>query len=147
MERFVVDQLGVEAAQRIALLVDVLRVRLIQRWQKIPIFGVERENEAHEHRQQTLVEMMGPGRRKLANERRIGGVEAAQQLMKSAEHLLSKRGRDGGLLQSALPQQRRQAGFRPISEQARPIEQQFEPGEQRPSRHRCKIDDRKAQPP
>ena len=146
MERCVLDQLGVEAAQRIALLVDVLGVRLVQGRQEVAVLCVEHEDEAHEHRQQALIEMMGLARRQLANERRIGRVEAAQQLMQRAEYLLSKRCRDRGLLLPASAQQGRQTGLRPIREQARPIEQQFEAGKQRPSGDRGEIDDRKAEP-
>ena len=66
--------------------------------------------------------------------------------MQSAEHLLGKRGRDRGLLLPALPQQRRQTGFRPVGEQAHPIEQQLEPGEHRPPGDRRESRDRKAEP-
>ena len=63
----------------------------------------------------------------------LGGIEAAQQLVQRAQHLLGERGRDRGLRLAALAQERRQAAVGGVGEQAEGVEQELEAAEHRPA--------------
>ena len=60
IERGVLDELGVEAAQRIARFVDLLRATVGPRGQEIAIFGIEHEDEPHQDGEQPLIKMARP---------------------------------------------------------------------------------------
>ncbi len=61
IERGVLDQAGVEAAHRIARLVDFAGAAVGARGQQVAVLGVEHEDEPHQDGEQALVEMSRAG--------------------------------------------------------------------------------------
>ena len=109
IERGVLGQRRVKTAHRIARLVDLPRPPVGARRQKVAVFGVEHEDQAHQNGEQAFIEMIRMDRRQFADERRLGAVQPAQQLVERAEHLLRQCGRDRRLGVAAPLQKRRQA--------------------------------------
>ena len=144
--RLVVQQLGVQRAHAVALVVEGAALGVGARGHQVAILGIEQEHEAHQHREQALVEMAGPGARQFGDPLRLGRVQAAQQPVQRAEHLARERRGDGGLRPSALRQQRRQAALRRVGEQPRRTQQQLEAAQQRPARHLPQRVQREGQP-
>ena len=58
VERGVLDQRGVKTPHGIAGLVDLARSPVRARRQEIAVFGIEHEDQAHQHRQQAFIEVV-----------------------------------------------------------------------------------------
>jgi hypothetical protein len=139
------DEAGIEAAQRVAALVERARPAVGMGRQQVPVLGVEDEHQAHQHRKQALVEMAGLAGRQPPHQLGRRGIKPAQQLVQGAQHLLGERGGDGGLGLAALAQQGWQAALAGIAEQPEVVEHQPQPAQHRPAGDRGERADREGE--
>ncbi len=102
IERRVFGQFGVEPANGIAVVIERARAAVGARGQEIAILGIEHKNQAHQDREETFIEVVGPLGGELSCRVRIGCVEAAQQFMQRTEHLFGECSRYRSLRVAAL---------------------------------------------
>ena len=145
IERGVLEEARIEAAQRVARLIDLTRSAVGARGQEVAVFSVQDEHELHQDREQTLVEMAGPLARDFADEIGRGGVETAQQLVQGAQHLLSECSGHSRLRLAAFLQEGGKSAVVGVVEQSIGIEQQLQPAEHRPARNRGERTQRECQ--
>ncbi|MCC7494461.1 MAG: hypothetical protein IT204_19040 [Fimbriimonadaceae bacterium] len=117
--------------------------------QQAAVFGVEQEHQAHQHRQQAGVDRVRVVAQRLGQQlavgRRVGRLEAAQQLVQRFEHL-TRQGRGDLALVVATPGQQRRQPRRPgPGEQAPDRQQQVECANQRPAGDFGQMGDRPGQ--
>ena len=131
--RLVFQQLCVQAAHRIALVVEGAGLLVGARRDQVAVFGVEDEDEPHQHRQQPFVEVLRPLGRQGADQLGLSRRQAAEQFVQGADHLLGECRRNRRLRLAARLQQGRQAPVFGIVEQAEAVEHQLQPAEHRPA--------------
>ena len=133
VEGGVLGELGVEAAERIAALVERAGGAVGPRRHELAVLGVEDEDEAQEDREQAFVEVLGTLAGEAFDQRRLGGVEPAQELVECPQDLLGQRGGDGGLgLAAGLQHGVEALGARRV-EEAVAVEGELEARQHRPA--------------
>ena len=133
IERGILDEPRVQAAHRIARLVDFARATIEARRQQIAILGIENEDEPHQDREQALVEMPRPVRASsrmsfgsAASSPRSNSCKAPSTCSASAVETAACASR---LFRSSAGSRRSSAS---VNRRTR-IEQQLEPAQHRPA--------------
>ena len=101
-----------------------------------PVFGVKHEDEPHERRDQSAVEVIGIAPRDVGHgsaAARVCRDEAPKQFMQRREHLTSKSRGDFGLRIAALGQKRRQPSLGVTAEECVRRQKHVECGQDGPA--------------
>ena len=145
IERGVASELGVEAAQRIARLVDLRAPAVGARGQEVAVLGVEHEDEPHQDGEQALVEMLGRAARELAMSSGSAASSPRSSSCRAPSTCSASAVETAACASRLFCKQRRQASVAGVGEQAERVEQQLEAAEHRPAGDRREGAQRKAQ--
>src|SRR5207302_8158598 len=106
---------------------------------KPAVFGVEQKDKAHQHREQSGVDLVRlTGERlvqKLAARTLVRRLESTHQLVEGVEHLLRQRSGNAALVFAALREERRQPRLGRGGEKALAIEEKIESRKNRAPSH------------